>query len=558
MNPAQPLRTILEARRYDEPMLVIETGRGELAGHAQISAEEDAWKLTGAWRPETRIDGTHIERWLRGLRPQNGARSAQAARARERLRELAIRRTAPDQGDIVWATPHMEYPGAVTFRSLTGEGEELAPEPPPDYALSEPDLEELLDQVIEEMRRGTIDHRRLGVPPVTPSGSLPKFAVHLHPETNDWHVPGPNRLSTHIIKHEDRADVPAEAAIEAICQRTLRHLGIRAAATSARVLGHRQVIVSERSDRFVDPATGTVRPIHQEEWACACGRDPDELIQRPNTNGGWVDLYHFLSERTANADTEQEHFWAALSALALLGHRDIHRRNVAVRYARADEPYSAELAPLYDVASMDGQADPRWRSLGLPIGGEEEIERIGEKAWVRIAGECRAEPGQVLGIVSETARHLGDALQAAIGEAREDDEWREPDTALARIDALQRGTNRRARRALRPTTHSQTRPADPDWIDELILSREAGHRIELETNEKDKSLTIKVVDQAGTITTLGRAESPAAYYRALRRARAVPPEDVPHLERTLEREQRQRLAQVPEQQRSRAPDGPSD
>ena len=124
-----------------------------------------------------------------------------------------------------------------------------------------------------------------------------------------------------------------------------------------------------------------------------------------------------------------------------------------MRYAKPGEPYSAELAPFYDVASMDGQADPRWRSLGLPIGGEDEIDRIGEKAWIQIADECRADPGQVLGIVSETAQHLGDALETTIKEAHDEDEWREPDRALTRIGALQRGTNQRAKRALGPTTY---------------------------------------------------------------------------------------------------------
>ena len=104
------IHTILEASLHDEPLLVFETGLGEMAEPRHIESRPGFWKLTGAWSRDRPVDGYMIERWLRGLRPQNGARSAQTARARERLRALDIRRTAPDQGDIVWATPHMEYP----------------------------------------------------------------------------------------------------------------------------------------------------------------------------------------------------------------------------------------------------------------------------------------------------------------------------------------------------------------------------------------------------------------------------------------------------------------
>ena len=183
------MHTILEASLYGTPVLAFNTGLGDLAGSEQIRSTPDAWKLTGAWTPETTLEGRHIERWLLGLRPQGGAQTAQTARAAEELGRLGIRRTAPSQGDIIWASRQTEFAGAVQFRSLA-EGKEIEPEAPPDIALESRDLEELLDQVIEEMRHGTIEHWRLGIPPITPSGSLPKFAVHRHPVTGDWHVPG--------------------------------------------------------------------------------------------------------------------------------------------------------------------------------------------------------------------------------------------------------------------------------------------------------------------------------------------------------------------------------
>ena len=211
--------------------------------------------------------------------------------------------------------------------------------------------------------------------------------------------------------------------------------------------------MSERSDRFVDPAEHAVRPIHQEEWSCAFEGDPDEVIQRPGTNGGWADLYRFVTAGSPAPAAERAHFWTALAALVLLGHRDVHRRNVAVRYERRGELHRAELAPLYDVASMDGQADPRWRSLGLPVGGEEEIDRIGEAQWIAMARECGADPEEVLGLVADTARKLPEAVDLAVGEARAQDQWRDPDQARRRLDALRRGTSKRVEKARRPTVH---------------------------------------------------------------------------------------------------------
>ena len=541
MTSRQP-RTILEASLYDDPVLVVETGQGELAGHREIEARAGAWKLTGAWTRGSEIDGGRVERWLRGLRPQNGARDAQDKRARDRREALGISRTAPDQGDIIWATPHMEYPGAVSFRSLFGNGEELEPEPKLEHALSAENLERLLDQVIEEMRRGTIDPRMLNMQPITPSGSLPKFAVHRSPIDGQWYLPDRTRLSTHIVKHEDRADVPAEAAVEAVCQRALGALGVRTATTQATIIGHRQVVVSERTDRFVDEENAVVRAIHQEEWACACGRDPDELIQRQGTNGGWADLYRFVTRNSIHPADEREHFWTALAALVLVGHRDIHRRNVAVRYPYRNRPESAELAPLYDVASMDGQRDQRWRSLGLVVGGEEEIERIGEAEWVTMAKECQADPDEVLGLVTDTARRLPEAIEGAIARAHEEDHWREGKAALHRIEELRKGTDKRARRARRATVRTRATPAVPDWLDLVIEAVHAGGKITFEANESSFAMNIWAHHEDGTTRTLGTAQSPAAYYRALQRAGAVPAEDVPHLIRTLEREREKQIA----------------
>ena len=214
------------------------------------------------------------------------------------------------------------------------------------------------------------------------------------------------------------------------------------------MLNDHQVVISTRSDRWRNPATGLVEAIHQEEWAAACGRDPDDLIQRPGTDGGWADLHRFLLDRSPTPESEGEHLWYTTGALVLLGHRDIHRRNLGIRYERANEPDSAELAPLYDVSSMDGQRDERWRSLALPVGGEEEIDRVDKRCWARMAAEAGVDPGLVFMAVTDTAERLPDALATEVRKSRELDRTTDSRATTRRLDAMLKGCAQRAKRIL--------------------------------------------------------------------------------------------------------------
>ena len=438
-------RLRLTAELYGKPVLTFETGLGRSTSTEGITQTDDAWKLTGAWRKEEPLTATDIERWLRGLRPQNGARSAQGRRAAQRFDALRIERRYEDQGDIVWATPGYEYAGAVQFRSLREDGSEVQPTASPIDGLNDTDLARLLDQVVNEMRRGVIAPQDRGIQPITSSGSLPKFAIHRDPRDKQWYLPAPGRLSTHIVKQEERGELPGEAAAESVCHRTLRYLGICAARTHTRVIAGRQVIVSERGDRRFDPGSGIIEPVHQEEWASACGLDPDEILQQPRGPGGWADLRRFLSARSHIREGEITRMWEGLAATTLLGHRDLHRRNVGIRYARAGEPGGCELAPWYDVSSCDGQSSHVWCAMGMLIGDRDDVRDIGEAEWIKQARECADDPERVLGIVEDIARRLPGALERATTEARNEDEWRDQRACERRLEALRRGVRKRSK-----------------------------------------------------------------------------------------------------------------
>ena len=507
--------------------------------------------MTGAWPRGTSLTGIDTERWLRGIRPQNGARTVQEQRARAQLKRLGVERAILDQADIVWGTPGREYAGALSFRSLI-EGREIEPgrdSPLWTNALGEKDLGDLVHKVIDEMRRGAIDPRLPEIDIPSPSGSLPKLAIHQDLEDGTWWLPTPDRPSTHIVKVEERAAMPAEAPAEAMCQRALRQVGVRACHTWTDVVNAHQVVISTRSDRWANEATGRVELIHQEEWAAACGRDPDDLVERPRTGGGWADLHRFLMGRSPAPESEAEHLWYAIAALVVIGHRDIHRRNVGIRYERPGEPESAELAPLYDVCSMDGQRDDRWRSLALPIGGEEEIDRVDKRCWTELANETRTDPGAIFTAVAETARLLPDALATEARRSRDLDRTTDEQATTRRLDAIVTGSGARAKRILADLKTATRTLALPDWVPLVAEAQDDKHTITLSPDKHGKAVTILSIDDTGQTVRLGHAPSVGAFCRALRRARLVPPEEVPELERSLERQRRLDLAKAEQQSR---------
>ena len=548
---SRPKTTNLIALLHGAPLVEIETGRGEVDSPTHIRTASDAWKMTGAWPRGAALTGTDTERWLRGIRPQNGARTVQEQRARAQLKRLGVEHAILDQADIIWGTPGREYAGALSFRSLI-DGREVQPErdsPLWRTPLGERDLGDLVHKIIDEMRRGTTDPRLPEIDIPSPSGSLPKLAIHQDLEDGTWWLPTPDRPSTHIVKVEERAAMPAEAAAEAVCQRALRQVGIRACHTRADVVNAHQVVISTRSDRWANEATGRVELIHQEEWAAACGRDPDDLIERPRTGGGWADLHRFLMDRSPTPESEAEHLWYAIAALVVIGHRDIHRRNVGIRYERPGEPASAELAPLYDVCSMDGQRDDRWRSLALPIGGEEEIDRVDKRCWTQLANETRTDPETVFTAVTETARLLPDALATEARKSRDLDRTTDEHATARRLDAIVTGSAERAKRILADMKTATRALELPDWVPLVAEAQNDNHPITLSAHRDSQAVTIVSTDDDGQQIQLGHAPSVGAFCRALRRARLVPPEEIPELERSLERQRRLELAKAEEQSR---------
>ena len=390
-------RPQLEVSLYGEPVLRLDLATIK-APRRRVTVLSDRFRYcTAAWLHDTTPSQEAVTRWLLGLRPESGARRAQDVRARERLRESRgfSQGYEGGQAEIVWALPGTEYAAAISFRSFDAGGETLEPSYTARNPLTARTLDRLLDRIKREMAKGTIHPGDPGVPIPTSSGAMPKVALHLARDGR-WHLPRPPELrSTRILKIEDRPEAfPGEAIAEAVCQRTLRALGIRASKTRTALVGtaREQAVISERSDRETDPDTGAITPIHQEEWASACGADPDDTFHRPGVPGGFDDLYRFLLEHTATREAERHHFWSALAACVLLGHRDLHKRNIGIRHSRKGEPWCVELAPLYDVSTIHGCSPGVLEYAPIPIHDEHLFTEVGARSWTALAVASGEDP----------------------------------------------------------------------------------------------------------------------------------------------------------------------
>ena len=80
-------------------------------------------------------------------------------------------------------------------------------------------------------------------------------------------------------------------------------------------------------------------------------------------------------------------------------------------------------------------------------------------------------------------------------------------------------------------------------------ARNDNHQITLSPHEHGKAVTILTTSEDGQQIRLGHAPSVGAFCRTLRRARLVPPEEIPELERSLEHQRLMELAKM--QNRSR-------
>ena len=196
-------------------------------------------------------------------------------------------------------------------------------------------------------------------------------------------------------------------------------------------------MLSERSDRYVEAASGTVRPRHQEEFCQACGW-PGLLKYDEFGDSGpqWEDAYAILARHAADPESEHAKLTRILVACWALGHNDLHRRNLGFTHNAPDEPFGVRIAPMYDTSSAIGLRVNGALEMAVGIARQRAFHRIGPAQWLEHARAAGQDREAVLEIVSRTLADLPEALAAAREDAHGEDENRRQQAVDRRVEAM--------------------------------------------------------------------------------------------------------------------------
>ena len=409
-------------------MKLIVTLHGEHA--ATLDAADDRWlhdRTTSMAPVSARISAAWTERaatrqldcWLDGCLPENGLLGRYRARAQAMLQAAGLASETPKVAEILRANADAEFAGAIGFETQRVRstarisGYERLTETEIGTRLDE------ADRIARGLGRGT--SLPDGPEGIALSGMRGKIGLTML-EDGGWAAAYGRALNTWIAKVEDNPRLPGEAGVEAICQRAFAALGIDSAETASRVLGGVQTVLSRRSDRVGTPEAGNVTARHQEDMAQALGH-PCALKYDAGwrTEPRWRECHRLLSARAKDPDAEHRRLTRILAATWLIGHSDLHRRNLGFLHARDGSPPSITIAPLYDVSSARGLKSID-QTLEIGIARQLALTRIRPRVWMAHATECGLDPEETIDIVRATARRMPGAVAQARDEARTSDE----------------------------------------------------------------------------------------------------------------------------------------
>lgn len=540
---------------HDQPGLILEYPDRHALGYVavpEITRSAAFERLTAD--AERLLEPTALGHWLSAFLPENPAGIDFTRHAERELAAAGLQggydgARAPG---ALWGNTDVEYAGAIRFAR--------ADVVPPantaiaDYrAISDREIAERL--VYESLQsdkgprlpeRPANDERRVSL-----SGMRGKFALTLDANGTWRRAPRGAALNTWILKHENRPDLPGHAGLEAVCQRAVGLLGVPAAVTRTRVFAGEPAILSARTDRTVDDA-GIVRARHQEEFCQAAMIPPQrryDVLLDEGEPVAWRAAYALLEAHAPDPDAATAHLTRALAATWTVGHSDLHRRNLGFAYTAPPAPHRAAVAPLYDVANSLGTryAD----ELALPIGGQRRLHEIRPANWARHAEQCGLDREVTFAIVSDAVRDAADAIATAAAAARTEDENLSQKDVDQRVELTLQYANTRARTFRQQlAAHRDRRKADPQPdVDAMAAKIAAAHRdhpggsIAVHTIPDSHRLTLAYVPpEGGDAVRIGTAESLRHVAAVAHAAGLARPEDIPELERSLERDRQRQLA----------------
>lgn len=202
-----------------------------------------------------------------------------------------------------------------------------------------------------------------------------------------FYLPENGTPSTHILKPELSEWFKGIVVNEHCCMTLARAIGIPAAETRIITVGDIPCLLVTRYDRSVDPVSGAVRRIHQEDFCQALGRPPEQKYQ---SDGGPLAREVARLIRNGWSTTPAKDLLAFVDLVvfnAIIGNADAHGKNFSMLY----DGRNRRLAPGYDLVST-----VFWPELAsapaMKIGGSDSINSILSGHWRKFAQETGVSP----------------------------------------------------------------------------------------------------------------------------------------------------------------------
>jgi len=305
-----------------------------------------------------------------------------------------------------------DVPGAAQFIPPEQQAAFQTEKRPHIEWLSDSELRERLRQLTDDFSavRRPGDIGKMSLP-----GVQAKTAYYLDPRTLRWGIPAGRTPTTHIIK----PCIPGFDGLvenEHLCMEIAARLGLPVARSFVLALDQPYIAV-ERFDRL--PSSGAFsfpRRIQQEDMCQALGLMPTKKYQQDG-GPGIPEIVKLLLRVSAEPHVDIERFLKANILNWLIGGTDAHAKNYSLLIGANDE---IRLAPLYDLSSQLPFPDLISQRVAMKIGDCYEIALVSASDWRKLSRACSMDEEHVIGMISQMARALPDAISDVRTQALSD------------------------------------------------------------------------------------------------------------------------------------------
>jgi serine/threonine-protein kinase HipA len=324
--------------------------------------------------------------WVRGLLPEGNHLLALASMARVPTNYYA---------DLL-ARYGRDIAGAFTIGTEPPEPRQWSLDP-----YSDDELVEELQLVLDAPGFAVRDDSELSI-----AGLQNKLLVTSLPD-GKWARPCNGHPSTHIMKLADGRDAGLLAA-EHACMQLARMVGLTTVATDLVMFNNMEVLIVERYDRRINPLSGTIERLHQEDACQALGIDIDSNQGRGKYErfGGptFVQIAGLL-DRFGDSAVDHRNLLRAMVFTSVIGNADAHGKNVS--FLIDTDTGAITLAPLYD--TVPTALWPRLRTaLAMSVDAQFDLPSV--EQFLREATRWGMGSSQAEQVVSEFIAELRNAI----------------------------------------------------------------------------------------------------------------------------------------------------